>query len=49
MATYMKMGKDKNDEEIERLWRTLDLREKGMVKVEGILGCIIRIVDDQSS
>jgi hypothetical protein len=27
-----------NDEEIERLWRTLDLREKGMVKVEGILG-----------
>jgi hypothetical protein len=27
-----------NDEEIERMWRTLDLREKGMVKVEGILG-----------
>jgi hypothetical protein len=27
-----------NDEEIERLWRTLELSEKGMVKVEGILG-----------
>eukprot|EP00584_Thalassiosira_punctigera_P003465 CAMPEP_0172528524 /NCGR_PEP_ID=MMETSP1067-20121228/2896_1 /TAXON_ID=265564 ORGANISM="Thalassiosira punctigera, Strain Tpunct2005C2" /NCGR_SAMPLE_ID=MMETSP1067 /ASSEMBLY_ACC=CAM_ASM_000444 /LENGTH=287 /DNA_ID=CAMNT_0013312455 /DNA_START=41 /DNA_END=904 /DNA_ORIENTATION=+ len=27
-----------NDEEIERIWRTLELREKGMVKVEGILG-----------
>ena len=27
-----------NNEEIERLWRTLDLREKGMVKVEGLLG-----------
>lgn len=27
-----------NDEEIERMWRTLDLQEKGMVKVEGILG-----------
>ena len=27
-----------NDEEIDRMWRTLDLREKGMVKVEGILG-----------
>ena len=27
-----------NDEEIERIWRTLDLQEKGMVKVEGILG-----------
>jgi len=26
-----------NDDEIERMWRTLDLREKGMVKVEGIL------------
>ena len=26
-----------NDEEIDRMWRTLDLREKGMVKVEGIL------------
>jgi len=26
-----------NDEEIERMWRTLDLQEKGMVKVEGIL------------
>lgn len=25
-----------NDEEIERMWRTLDLQEKGMVKVEGI-------------
>eukprot|EP00565_Helicotheca_tamesis_P005198 CAMPEP_0185727238 /NCGR_PEP_ID=MMETSP1171-20130828/2974_1 /TAXON_ID=374046 /ORGANISM="Helicotheca tamensis, Strain CCMP826" /LENGTH=400 /DNA_ID=CAMNT_0028395757 /DNA_START=97 /DNA_END=1299 /DNA_ORIENTATION=- len=27
-----------NDEEIERMWRTLNLTEKGMVKVEGILG-----------
>ncbi|KAL7507191.1 hypothetical protein ACHAXN_004410 [Cyclotella atomus] len=27
-----------NDEEIDRMWRTLDLQEKGMVKVEGILG-----------
>jgi len=27
-----------NDEEIERMWRTLELEEKGMVKVEGILG-----------
>lgn len=27
-----------NDEEIDRMWRTLELREKGMVKVEGILG-----------
>eukprot|EP00585_Thalassiosira_rotula_P003390 CAMPEP_0196142752 /NCGR_PEP_ID=MMETSP0910-20130528/12240_1 /TAXON_ID=49265 /ORGANISM="Thalassiosira rotula, Strain GSO102" /LENGTH=298 /DNA_ID=CAMNT_0041404113 /DNA_START=108 /DNA_END=1004 /DNA_ORIENTATION=- len=27
-----------NDEEIERMWRTLELQEKGMVKVEGILG-----------
>lgn len=27
-----------NDEEIERIWRTLELQEKGMVKVEGILG-----------
>eukprot|EP00558_Chaetoceros_sp_UNC1202_P008457 CAMPEP_0197238980 /NCGR_PEP_ID=MMETSP1429-20130617/5478_1 /TAXON_ID=49237 /ORGANISM="Chaetoceros sp., Strain UNC1202" /LENGTH=275 /DNA_ID=CAMNT_0042698281 /DNA_START=153 /DNA_END=980 /DNA_ORIENTATION=+ len=26
-----------NDEEIERMWRTLELREKGMVKVEGLL------------
>jgi hypothetical protein len=26
-----------NDDEIERMWRTLDLREKGMVKVEGLL------------
>jgi hypothetical protein len=25
------------EEEIERMWRTLDLQEKGMVKVEGIL------------
>ena len=25
-----------NDEEIDRMWRTLDLQEKGMVKVEGI-------------
>jgi hypothetical protein len=27
-----------NDEEIERIWRTLDLQEKGMVRVEGIMG-----------
>jgi len=27
-----------NDEEIERMWRTLELQEKGMVKVEGIMG-----------
>jgi Cofactor assembly of complex C subunit B len=26
-----------NDEEIERMWRTLEWQEKGMVKVEGIL------------
>lgn len=26
-----------NDEEMERMWRTLNLREKGMVKVEGFL------------
>ena len=26
------------EEEIERMWRTLDWQEKGMVKVEGILG-----------
>lgn len=26
-----------NDDEIERLWRTLELQEKGMIKVEGIL------------
>lgn len=26
-----------NDEELERMWRTLNLREKGMIKVEGIL------------
>merc|ERR1712127_689114 len=26
-----------NDEELDRFWRALDLREKGMVKVEGIL------------
>lgn len=26
-----------DDEELERMWRTLDLREKGMVKVEGLL------------
>ena len=25
-----------NDEEIERMWRTLELQEKGMVKVDGI-------------
>ncbi|KAL7483347.1 hypothetical protein ACHAW6_008995 [Cyclotella cf. meneghiniana] len=25
-----------NDEEIDRMWRSLDLQEKGMVKVEGI-------------
>lgn len=27
-----------NDEELDRMWRALELREKGMVKVEGILG-----------
>jgi hypothetical protein len=27
-----------NDEEIERMWRALELEEKGMVEVEGILG-----------
>ena len=26
-----------NDEEIDRFWQTLDLQEKGMVRVEGIL------------
>lgn len=26
-----------NDEELDRMWRALDLREKGMVKVAGIL------------
>mmetsp|Transcript_9975 Transcript_9975/g.11065 ORF Transcript_9975/g.11065 Transcript_9975/m.11065 type:complete len:101 (+) Transcript_9975:43-345(+) len=26
-----------NDEELERMWRALELREKGMVKVEGLL------------
>lgn len=26
-----------NDEEMERMWRALELREKGMVKVEGLL------------
>lgn len=26
-----------NDEEIERMWRTLEWNEKGMVKVEGLL------------
>jgi len=26
-----------NDEELDRLWRALELTEKGMVKVEGIL------------
>lgn len=27
-----------NDEEIERMWRTLEWNEKGMVKIEGIMG-----------
>jgi len=27
-----------NDEEIDRMWRALDLVEKGMVRVEGLLG-----------
>jgi Cofactor assembly of complex C subunit B len=27
-----------SDEELERMWRTLNWQEKGMVKVEGILG-----------
>eukprot|EP00555_Chaetoceros_dichaeta_P009182 CAMPEP_0198258628 /NCGR_PEP_ID=MMETSP1447-20131203/7993_1 /TAXON_ID=420782 /ORGANISM="Chaetoceros dichaeta, Strain CCMP1751" /LENGTH=349 /DNA_ID=CAMNT_0043945793 /DNA_START=187 /DNA_END=1236 /DNA_ORIENTATION=- len=26
-----------NDEELERMWRTLEWREKGMVKIEGLL------------
>jgi len=26
-----------SDEEIERMWRTMEWQEKGMVKVEGIL------------
>lgn len=26
-----------NDDELDRMWRALDLREKGMVKVEGLL------------
>jgi hypothetical protein len=26
-----------NDDEIERMWRTLELQEKGMVKIEGLL------------
>lgn len=26
-----------NDEELDRMWRALELREKGMVKVEGLL------------
>lgn len=26
-----------NDEELDRMWRALELTEKGMVKVEGIL------------
>lgn len=26
-----------NDEEIDRMWRALELREKGMIKVEGLL------------
>jgi Cofactor assembly of complex C subunit B len=27
-----------SEEEIERMWRTLDWQEKGMVKIEGLLG-----------
>lgn len=27
-----------NDEELDRMWRALELREKGMIKVESILG-----------
>jgi len=27
-----------NDEELDRMWRALELKEKGMVKVEGLLG-----------
>eukprot|EP00559_Dactyliosolen_fragilissimus_P005815 CAMPEP_0184860332 /NCGR_PEP_ID=MMETSP0580-20130426/5238_1 /TAXON_ID=1118495 /ORGANISM="Dactyliosolen fragilissimus" /LENGTH=252 /DNA_ID=CAMNT_0027357401 /DNA_START=109 /DNA_END=867 /DNA_ORIENTATION=- len=26
-----------NDDELERMWRTLDLREKGMIKVDGLI------------
>ena len=35
--TLNEISVEGNDEEIERMWRTLELREKGMVKVEGIL------------
>lgn len=27
-----------NDEELDRMWRALELREKGMIKIESILG-----------
>lgn len=37
-ATLNEITIEGNDEEIERMWRTLELQEKGMVKVEGILG-----------
>ena len=36
--TFNEVTIEGNDEEIERIWRTLELSEKGMVKVEGILG-----------
>jgi hypothetical protein len=29
-----------DDEELDRMWRTLGFREKGMVKVEGILSTL---------
>jgi len=36
--TFNEITIEGNDEEIERFWQTLELSEKGMVKVEGILG-----------
>lgn len=36
--TFNEVTIEGNDEEIERIWRTLELSEKGMVKVDGILG-----------
>ena len=36
-AQFNEVTIEGNDDELERMWRTLDLREKGMVKVEGLL------------
>lgn len=36
-AQFNEVTIEGNDDELERMWRALDLREKGMVKVEGIL------------